>query len=480
MQRTGIGAVVHPTSIFLSCFLYVWFLMPVQWSRRAEWLLSPHTFHKQPPSFAEGEQLLLSVCLATLVTATSLLGLSLRILSAKLSPVRAVSSSKPSSLQTILFNDYAVLFTSLFIVVVSFYLWCYSAFSSQSGVTFHLAQKFFTSDLELGGRACARITAGFFASILSLSYLDPLSCASIYGHQLNSQHSSSIWLLSVFGLGGLGGVGGATFLIASDLLDQFFSVPTWTLLSKVQWHILVPLTLGMTAGSLTVFTAICSFLHYHFYVDRADDPKSWKIQHDRYLSPADHYHEIMLACCNLVLASLATSFVGYWIYTGGHTALYVWTSFDDLWYIPLSILALFFYIDINAYYQHRLFHFPFLYKHFHKWHHRYKSPTAWSATAIHPFEFLLFQFQLMWPTFVFPLHAAVYGVMMAYVWFYGILDHSGIYLDSIWPWQVDSKFHDDHHRYFHCQFGQNLNWWDRLHGTMRNPDLKYNEDTFMY
>lgn len=470
---------VLPLSIYGFCFFYCYYLMPVQWTRRAEWLLTPGAFHT--PELSAAQHVVLSVVLPGLVTAVSMGGLGMRCLSETMS--RGPPAAKANQrMLAIFFNEYAVLFGSVFLLCLSVYLWCLSAFLSQSGLTFQLAQKFFAPSLELGGRACARITAGFFSSVFSLSYLDPLGCAGLYGFDgaTRHAHSSTVWLLSVFGLGGLGGVGGILFLISTDLLDQVAAVPTWTLLSNIQWRLLLPLVLGTVAASLTAFTAVCCFLRNRYYLQRADEAPSWKIQPDAYLSPQDEYHEILLGSGNLILAGSATGCIGYWILTGGHTALYMGLSLADLWYAPFSLVAFFFYVDINAYYQHRLFHFPFLYRHFHKWHHRYKAPTAWSATAIHPVEFLLFQFQLMWPTFVFPMHYAIFGFILMYVWYYGIIDHSGIFMTSIWPWQNDSKFHDDHHRYFHCQFGQNLDWWDRLHGTMRRTSLQYNESTFMY
>ena len=45
-------------------------------------------------------------------------------------------------------------------------------------------------------------------------------------------------------------------------------------------------------------------------------------------------------------------------------------------------------IDMLAYYIHRLFHSPRLYKAVHKWHHRYRAPTMFAAIAMHPLEVL--------------------------------------------------------------------------------------------
>ncbi|XP_077861419.1 lathosterol oxidase-like [Saccoglossus kowalevskii] len=80
--------------------------------------------------------------------------------------------------------------------------------------------------------------------------------------------------------------------------------------------------------------------------------------------------------------------------------------------------------------------------------------------------------------FVVPLHPAVYLGVLVYNYYYGVIDHSGIYLRAVWPWQPSSMFHDDHHKYFHCNFGVNTKLFDWIHGTLRQPDRYYSEATF--
>merc|ERR1711970_1069959 len=97
---------------------------------------------------------------------------------------------------------------------------------------------------------------------------------------------------------------------------------------------------------------------------------------------------------------------------------------------------------------------PYLYKHFHKLHHTYKQPTAFSVTAIHPIEFLNIQSIYIMPMFLIPIHAVTYCGMLDYI------------------------FHDNHHQYFHVNFGFNVELWDRIHGTLRQKNKIYREDIF--
>ena len=60
--------------------------------------------------------------------------------------------------------------------------------------------------------------------------------------------------------------------------------------------------------------------------------------------------------------------------------------------------------DYSTYWHHRAYHTPWLYKNFHKMHHAYKQPTAFSVTAIHPVEFVHLQFVQLAPMFLVPVH----------------------------------------------------------------------------
>ena len=44
-------------------------------------------------------------------------------------------------------------------------------------------------------------------------------------------------------------------------------------------------------------------------------------------------------------------------------------------------------VELFAYCFHYFFHLKFIYRHFHKLHHKFQPPTAYSAVAFHPIEF---------------------------------------------------------------------------------------------
>ena len=44
--------------------------------------------------------------------------------------------------------------------------------------------------------------------------------------------------------------------------------------------------------------------------------------------------------------------------------------------------------------------------------------------------------------------------------------------------QATSLFHDDHHKFFHLNYGQSMTLWDRLGGTIYNKTISYSEDKY--
>ena len=57
-----------------------------------------------------------------------------------------------------------------------------------------------------------------------------------------------------------------------------------------------------------------------------------------------------------------------------------------------------------------------------------------------------------------------YSAVLIYTYYHGIIDHSGInFKRKFWqPWQPDCIFHDNHHQYFHVNFGFNIEFWDKV------------------
>ncbi len=229
------------------------------------------------------------------------------------------------------------------------------------------------------------------------------------------------------------------------------------------------------AVSVVTFWGLGGLVHYWFYVRQRARAADWKQQPQRWLSPALSRHALLLGSGNLVLGSLLGGSFLWHLRRGGRSSLYFDAGRYGYLYLALSAVVVFFMIDAGLYYSHRLLHHRRLFRYIHRWHHRYVAPTVFTTTAMHPLEFVIFTAALLAPAFVIPVHAAVYAAVIGYTYFIGMLDHSGIRARWKLPFHSDNRFHDDHHVYFHCNYGHHTALWDRWHSTVRHPGRRYDE-----
>lgn len=244
-------------------------------------------------------------------------------------------------------------------------------------------------------------------------------------------------------------------------------------LQHVHWIILASLVV-----SLVSYFGFGGWLQWYYYIKRRHEPETWKCQPNRFLTPENERHEILMGGTNMIIGAILSGVVATWIINGGYCTLYFNIGEKGWLYLVESTVLLFLIQDGTAYYLHRLNHIPWIYKRIHKHHHRYHSPTCFSATAMHPLEFIEFELALALPAFFLPCYSGSFIFLMIYSYYYGMIDHSGIKMDAYPPWQPESMFHDNHHRFFHCNFGFNMKLWDWMHDTLDRRDRIYAEDIF--
>lgn len=231
-------------------------------------------------------------------------------------------------------------------------------------------------------------------------------------------------------------------------------------------------------GSVVTFWGLGGLVHWWFYVRRRAQAAEWKLQPTRWLTAALSRSAFRLGSFNILLGSLLGGTFVWYLRRGGWSLLYYDARAYGFWWLPVSALLSLVAIDAGLYYSHRALHSPALFRHVHRWHHRYVAPTVFTTTAMHPLEFLIFATFLAIPAFAIPMHAGVYVLVIAYTYFVGMVDHAGIRAGFRLPLHGDNRFHDDHHVYYHCNYGHHTALFDRLHGTVHRADRRYDEHTF--
>ena len=150
-----------------------------------------------------------------------------------------------------------------------------------------------------------------------------------------------------------------------------------------------------------------------------------------------------------------------------HTIGYLWPV--------ISFLITLFIHETYFYFVHRFLHRPALLKTVHRVHHLSNKPTAWTAFSFNPSEALLEALIVPAILFVVPMH---YVTLVCYLTFMTVTSVINHLSEEVYPkgtarhwlgkWFIGATHHGQHHKYYNCNYGLYLTFWDRLLGTHRS------------
>ncbi len=232
------------------------------------------------------------------------------------------------------------------------------------------------------------------------------------------------------------------------------------------------------AGGLGMYLALGGLFELLYYRRRRGDAASWKTQPQRWPNPRARRHELLLGSANMIVASTASGLFAHHVASGGASSIYFDLSEHGLAFSIASAILYLVVTDGALYWAHRLLHRRWAFRHIHRVHHRWTSPTAFTAHAMHPLEFALYQGIMLVPLLFWPIHVVGLVIVLVYQNLIAMIDHCGVDLPSALPWQPPARFHDDHHVHFHVNYGQTLGCWDRWFGTWRRVGRVYGEHVY--
>lgn len=142
----------------------------------------------------------------------------------------------------------------------------------------------------------------------------------------------------------------------------------------------------------------------------------------------------------------------------------------------VKVLVCFVIDDFSFYWYHRLLHsHPALYTRFHKPHHVFTAPFAWTSHAVHPVEMMLQSVGTMTGPLLMGMSLEELWMWLAIRQLQGVLDHTGYDLGllepgfGMLPWIFGgTPFHDEHHRRFNGNYASCFSFFDDLFGTRLN------------
>ncbi len=173
------------------------------------------------------------------------------------------------------------------------------------------------------------------------------------------------------------------------------------------------------------------------------------------------------------LASGVTQLTGFqvvtmWMMAKGYAPT-VMLSSNPIWFL-LAFLLLPIWSAFHFYWVHRLLHVPLLYTKVHSLHHRNVNIGPWSGLSMHPVEHFLYLSSLCIHWFVasHPIHLIFHiiyqgpGAAMTHTGYEDLLikDKRRLALGTF--------YHQLHHRFYECNYGNQEMPWDRWFGTFNN------------
>ena len=142
---------------------------------------------------------------------------------------------------------------------------------------------------------------------------------------------------------------------------------------------------------------------------------------------------------------------------------------NPVWF-ALALILLPIWSAFHFYWAHRLLHVPVIYRHIHALHHRNVNIGPWSGLSMHPVEHFLYLTTLL-IHFVVPSHPIHLIFHVIYQGPGAAMTHTG-YEDMLIRDKrrlaLGTFYHQLHHRYYECNYGNQEMPWDRWFGTFHD------------
>ena len=226
--------------------------------------------------------------------------------------------------------------------------------------------------------------------------------------------------------------------------------------------------------NMGMMIVVAGLLHWYFYMhkgqgkrlkfDRRDQAKG-----NRLWNFSDQVLDNMFWSLGSGVAQLtAFQVLIMWAMANGYAPTITFTE-NPVWFV-LALLLLPVWSAFHFYWVHRLLHVPFLYNHVHSLHHRNVNVGPWSGLSMHPVEHLLYHSTLL-IHFLVPLSPVhlVFGVI--YNGPGAAMNHTGyenLLIKDKRRLALGTFYHQLHHRYYECNYGNQEMPWDRWFGTFHD------------
>ncbi len=237
------------------------------------------------------------------------------------------------------------------------------------------------------------------------------------------------------------------------------------------------------AINMVVMFAIAGGLHWYFYM-RKGQGKNLKFDHrdqtknNRNFLFSNQVKDNMFWSMTSGVAQVTLfQVVTMWLMANNIAPVMPIAS-NPIWFV-LGFLLLPIWSAFHFYWVHRLLHIPFFYKNFHSLHHRNINIGPWSGLSMHPVEHFIYLSSICvhWIVLSHPVHLIFHvlyqgpGAAMTHTGYENLLVKDKRQL------ALGTFYHQLHHRYFECNYGNQEMPWDRWFGTFHDGSANATQET---
>jgi len=226
--------------------------------------------------------------------------------------------------------------------------------------------------------------------------------------------------------------------------------------------------------NMGMIIAVAGGLHWYFYMRRGQGlvlkyDKRGQAKGNKLWNFSNQVHDNMFWSLGSGVAQLtAFQVVTMWLMANDFVPVITFSA-HPIWFISWLVLIPV-WSAFHFYWVHRLLHVPFLYKRVHSLHHRNVSIGPWSGFSMHPVEHFIYLTTLCihWIVASHPIHLIFHviyqgpGAAMTHTGYENLLikDKRRLALRTF--------YHQLHHRYYECNYGNQEMPWDRWFGTFHD------------
>lgn len=235
--------------------------------------------------------------------------------------------------------------------------------------------------------------------------------------------------------------------------------------------------------NMVMMISVAGGLHWYFYM-RKGQGKRLKFDHrdqakgNRLWNFSNQVHDNMFWTLTSGMGQLtAFQAVTMWLMANGYVPT-ISIEENPIWFV-LGLMLLPIWSAFHFYWVHRLLHVPFLYQRVHSLHHRNVNIGPWSGNSMHPVEHLLY-FSTLAIHWVVPSHPIHLFFHVIYQGPGAAMSHTGyenLLIKNKQRLALGTFYHQLHHRYYECNYGNQEMPWDRWFGTFHDGTEEGTQET---